>query len=390
MLGHFRRTICLLALGAGQSFAQGQGIEWNGFFTTGTSVTDAKVPYQNNVTKKPKFTDETLFGLNVGRNINDEWRMAAQILSRAGSADAAAKVDWAFITYKPDMAYDLTLGKQKIPMWITSSFRDVGRTYPWVNPPEEVYTVFTLRSFTGASFIYNLQIGSSTLSFNPYGGDAILEAAPNAPTATSKTVGTNMAGFSLDWVLDRFLLRAAYNRALWNINVSDTAQYGERRMEMLTFGLKVELAGVLLMSEYSATRDLAEDDYEDKGDILMAQAEDAKAAGDAAMAAKLKNQAQNYYRRFGGSKSYYATFGRQFGAFLPHLTYASLTRPFVNGMARDQDSLALGLNYDINAEAVVKVEAKQIHLPDQSQGLFTAPLDEDTAMVYRLSYSLIF
>jgi hypothetical protein len=384
----YRACLAFLGTYAGQAYAQ--DIEWNGFLTTGAAVTDANAPYQKIIHKKASITDETLLGLNLSKNLNDEWRVAAQILSRAGQADGAAKVDWSFVTYKPVQSFDLTLGKQKIPMWMMSAYRDLGRAYPWVEPPEEVYALFPLRSFTGVSFNYALKIGDSLLTINPYGGDVILESAPNAPTSFSKINGANMAGAGLVWTWKKFLARAAYNKALWDLNLSDELQFGERLYDIFSVGIRGEAAGFLFFSEYGETRDLSEKTYDKKAEVVAQQAAEAAAAGDQAEARKLGAQAALYQSRIGGAKAYFVTLARQWGALLPHLTYASLERPQLPQLSRDQRSMALGVNYDITTEAVIKVEAKKVQVPEKSQGLFSAPLDSNDAMVYRLGYSLIF
>lgn len=390
-VGIFLRVLLSLAiLTVLETRAYASELEWNGFFSTGASFTDSKVPYQTTLTRRLRLTDDTLFGLNIGKSLSPDWRVAAQILSRAGQADSAAKIDWAFVTYKSKYAFDFTLGKQKIPMWMISSFRDVGRAYPWVIPPEEIYSIFALRSFTGASFDYILTLGASTLTFNPYGGDVLLETAPNAPTAFSKVKGTNMMGIAIEWVWDKIQVRAGYNKALWNVSASEQIQYGERRYQIASVGVKVDVQNFLLLAEYGATTDFSESNYLKRADELIEQATESAATGDAATAKKLEGQAAVFKRKLGGSDAYYVTVGRQIGSFLPHLTYAELDRPYETFSSRDQKAVTLGINYDISTDSVVKLEAKRIYLPEDGQGLFSAPTDAREAMVYRTGYSMIF
>src|SRR4051812_31345019 len=76
-------------------------LEWRGFFTTGLSSTSSKTRYQSGINRKSRVAEETFLGLNLSKDLSQQWRLAAQILARAAQADSAAKVDWAFVTYEP-------------------------------------------------------------------------------------------------------------------------------------------------------------------------------------------------------------------------------------------------------------------------------------------------
>jgi hypothetical protein len=126
-------------------------------------------------------------------------------------------------------------------------------------------------------------------------------------------------------------------------------------------------------------------------DQWAAEAAVAAGNGDFTGAATLGTIATINRTRIGGARAYYTTIGQQIQSFLLHVTYADLKKPRAPPASGDQRSVALGLNYDINVDSVIKLEAKQIMLPDDnSQGLFLVKPDNKTAMVYRLGYSMIF
>lgn len=367
--------------------AKAADMEWRGFLSTGTAFTDSKISYQQGIKRKAQVAEETFLGLNLSKDLNSEWRVAAQILARASQADSAAKVDWAFVTYEPNSTWNLTLGRQKIPMWMVSAYLDVGRAYPWVVPPEEVYTLFNLKSFTGAAAAYAIPLGGSTLTLRPYAGDLIIEAAPNAPSNSSKIRGTNMFGASLEWVQEKSSLRIAYNRALWDLDLGPAIQFGLRNYEILTIGAKTDWQGYWMATEFAATRDNDEDHYRAEAEQLGIQA---GMASDPTVAQSLAARSELLKRRIGGSQAYYATLGKQLDPYLLHVTYAAVKRPSTPTLSRDQRSLALGLNYDLNIDSVIKLEAKRVFIPEDSQGLFDQKPLADEAMVYRVGYSMIF
>lgn len=379
--------IFTLLLGLVSTNARSADLEWRGFLSTGASFTDSAVPYQQGITRKARTTEETFLGLNMSKELTSEWRVAAQIVARAAQADSTAKVDSAFVTYEPNSTWNISLGRQKIPMWMVSAYLDVGRAYPWIVPPEEIYNLFTLKSFSGAAAAYSLPLGSSILTFRPYGGDVIFESAPNEPTRESKIYGSNMFGSSLEWVEGKNSLRLAYNRANWNLNLGPSVQFGERRYEILTFGAKTDWQGLWMAAELAATRDNDEEHYFNEADILDAQI---KTTTDTTVIQSLAVRSALLRRRIGGSQGYYGTIGKQLDAYLIHLTYAAVKRPSAPNLSRDQKSWALGLNYDLNVDSVIKLEAKRVYVPKSSQGLFDAKPTVGEAMVYRIGYSMIF
>ncbi len=224
----------------------------------------------------------------------------------------------------------------------------------------------------------------------PYGGDVQLEAAPNAPTVNSKYSANNMVGMGIEWTWEKLLVRTAYNRALWTLDVSPDFKLGERRVEIFTSGLKADLFGLTLMSEFVTTRDLDQKKYDKLATALSIEAISAIQAGNINRAVQLATQSFVYRLRLSGSTAHYVTLGKQLDDFFVHTTYSNLKKPLLDGFTGDQKSYALGLNYDVNTDSVIKVEAKRIFIPYQSRGLFSAIPGFEEAMVYRIGYSLIF
>lgn len=383
------KCLVLLILGPTLAYAA-EPLEWQGFLTTGLALSDSDTPYLLGINKKARFSEETFVGLNLSKKVSSEWRIAAQLIARAAQADSALKADWAFVSYEPNNTFSATLGKQKIPLWMMSSYLDIGRAYPWVIPPEEVYTLFDLRSYTGAAAVYTTKLGAVTLTIRPYGGDVNLESSPNSPSANSKFHATNMAGGAVEFTLDEHMLRFGYNRALWRFSNDPLTDYGDRNYVLATVGIKTEAKGFGLLAEYVSTEDEDNKRYQNEAGRLEVQAAEAAAANDNAKAGALAGRANLLRLQIGGSRAYYATITKQMASFLAHLTYASVKRPVFDWLTRDQKSLALGLNYDVNDQSVVKAEVKRVSVPEGSQGIFDAIPESKEARIYRLSYSMIF
>ena len=372
---------------------QADDLMWNGFLTTGTAFSNRATPYIDGIAKEPALASQSHLGLNLAKDVSPSVRVAAQLLIREDEADAAVKADWAFVSFRIADRLHLTLGKQKVPMWIASAYVDVGAAYPWARPPEEVYSLFNLKSFNGTSFRYEQPIGPSVLVIEPYGGETFVETQPSQPTADSKLTGRNLFGASVDWTWGVTTLRASYNRALWTLNLGDGIQLGERHMIIRSFGFSTELSDFFLMAEYGETIDLDENKFLSKSSKLATDAAVAAAAGDKVAAATLAGQSALLGLRVGGARGQYVTVGRKFDEFTVHITGASLQHLVTPGVTQDQRSAALGTSYDLSNDSVLKLEAKRIFIPHGSVGLFKSAVwtsELDDAMIYSINYNLIF
>jgi predicted porin len=104
---------------------------------------------------------------------------------------------------------------------------------------------------------------------------------------------------------------------------------------------------------------------------------------------------------FPDQDGWYATFGYRAGKFLPHITVASVeSEPLQVVNARQgntQDSVTLGLRYEVNDSAAFKFEYKAIELDDTSgsSGFFSSDVNgavptDDKASVVSVALDVIF
>ncbi len=93
------------------------------------------------------------------------------------------------------------------------------------------------------------------------------------------------------------------------------------------------------------------------------------------------------------SKTWYVTYGFRFGNLLPHMTFAKtkaetefkivsgLTRDFLEQVANnnspEQESITLGLRWDMNEFSALKIDLSQLNAEDGKSGLFLKPPNED-------------
>ncbi len=371
----FGRKICqiLIAIGISHDAFAGD-LVWNGYLSTGFGVSKTKYKYQGHVDHRIHPQDRTILGLNLSKILSPEWRITSQIVARSNEADAALKADWIFATYVPNDTYDLTIGRQKIPLWSASAYLDVGHAYVWANPPDEVYSMFLVKSFDGVSGSLKYDLQGALLRFSPIAGEVQVEISPNAPTATSKLIGTNMYGASLEAESENYGIRAAFLRAIWDLNLPGI-ELGKRDVEILTVGGNAKFGNYFLLSEMATTQDFDQKKYDEKADELDEQAKVAAQNGSTTEAQTLAFKATVNRVRIGEKRGAYVTFGRDFfEKYTLLMTAAALKSNYFKEVTRDQNSLTLGANYTINIYSDIKFEAKHVYLPKNSVGLFSIPI----------------
>ena len=116
---------------------------WHGFLTTGAAATDSRDAYltDQKYTQRPSVIGESRLGLNLQVAPDPKWRLAAQLVAQSAKGEDAVKADWYFATYLPFEGLKIKMGRQILPLWMISEYIDVGRAYPWVRPPQEVYAL---------------------------------------------------------------------------------------------------------------------------------------------------------------------------------------------------------------------------------------------------------
>ena len=94
---------------------------------------------------------------------------------------------------------------------------------------------------------------------------------------------------------------------------------------------------------------------------------------------------------FPNQKGWYATLGYRFGRFLPHVTYAQLLDDNSSsdlGTGLEQDSLTLGLRYELGAAADLKLEVERVEPQDDTRGLLMEPTDD--VNIFSVAVDVIF
>ncbi len=353
---------------AGSAQAAIENISFNGFLTVGATKSNSDVPYFNgNITDSVGFEQDSRVGLQISADINPQISVTAQLLGRARDQDYDAFFDWGFVSYAASDSVTIRGGKLKFPTYLISDYFEVGYAYPWIRPPQEVYYSNPLTAISGADVLFRVPAGNADLLIQPYvgtsrgqetlvpqwalevdnmAGNAFMLPDPGS-IAFVDFEAENLVGINTSLTWSGFSVRAGYLTT--DVKAQDIGVINADTADFWSVGATLDWNNIVSYAEY----------FEREIDGI----------------ANLG---------FPNQKGYYATLGYRIGKFLPHITYANLDdndnplgscgtvggNPVPCGEPLEQDSITLGLRYELGTGAALKLEAQQISTKN-GRGLFT-------------------
>lgn len=373
-----------------------EGVSVSGFLTVGATYADKQllssteaVSQDGAIENTPGFTADSRLGLQISATVNPQISITGQLLAKARDDNSDVGADWAFINYRVSEPLSVRAGKIKFPTFLISDYYEVGYAYPWIRPPQEVYSSNPITTLNGVDLLGRLRFGDMTLLLQPYygvsrGAQALVpqEAVTNSAyklcfngqsgsfyTCPSGTVlytdfsADALRGINISLSSDIFTVRAGTLKT--KVNVPGFAVFQDD-VKFSSAGLTMDWHNVVLYSEYF--------EREIKG---------------------LANSA------FPNQKGSYATLGYRIGKWLPHFTASRVkdnNNPVsaTSGVPLDQKSNTLGLRYEVGSGAALKFEAQKTTPKEGTRGLLissprSAPKDPgDDVMFYGLSLDVVF
>lgn len=337
-------------------------VKTNAFITAGISFTDSKVDYAG-VGRNPSSSDVSKLGMQFSfdPDIEIPVTFTAQLLSK-GRNQWEVEAEWAYLTYQATDEITIKAGKILAPFFMISQSIDVGITYPWSIPPEEIYGTANIpfSSVGGIDITYTGDIGDFEYAATIYNGENDF----NVPAA-GLTVSVQMqraTGFVFELTNDYGLLRYSIH------DVEFTDEIGAVTMNLLpssvdgkvlfsTLGAKFNYDNIVFMTEF-ARRDISNSVFPD-------------------------------------SDAWYVTIGYRFGNYLPTLTYSDVETSN-SVLDQTQDSIILGLEVTTSSSTRLNFEIIRISLPPGSAGVFDtfpvafggAPVHDTTKAI--ASFSMVF
>jgi hypothetical protein len=361
-----------------------EGISISGFLTAGTTYGDKQllpntkaVTQDGTIENTPGFTSDSRLGLQISAKVNQDISVTGQLLAKAREDNSNTKADWAFVSYRVSEPITIRAGKIKFPTFLISDYYEVGYAYPWIRPPQEVYSSNPITTLNGVDVLAKIRFGDYTLLFQPYygvsrGATALVpqEALPLMPgpppagtVAYTDFTADALHGFNLSIGSDVFTIR--YGTLQTKVNASAFGVFQD--------SAKFTSAGVTM-------------DWQNI--VLYSEAFKREIDGTANFA-------------FPNQKGSYATLGYRIGKWLPLFTTARIADNHnpktLFGTPLKQTSKTLGLRYEIGSASALKFEAQKITPEKGTRGLLISDPNgagakdkSDDVMIYGIALDVVF
>lgn len=143
--------------------------EFSGFGRVVGGYMDASGAEYEGYSNTVSFSQQSLFALQSDITINDKLSLSGQLLAHS-SEKRDSGIEWLYVNYEPTQNWRFKLGKLRTPFFRYSDVVDVGFAYPWISPPQQVYSGFLFSNYEGATGTYRVNVNTANLEFEIYGG----------------------------------------------------------------------------------------------------------------------------------------------------------------------------------------------------------------------------
>ncbi len=390
-----------------------------GFLSVGASVLQNKNENNKNGVILDGFDDDasnfkqdTVFGLQITKQINDKTSATGQLVSR-GNTNYETESAWAFASYAINGDTHVRMGRLRMPFFYYSEFLDVGYAYNWIRTPSDVYRI-PFSSFDGIDITHRFSIGKT---------DGSLQANYGRFSETIDVLGSdyaadlqNIMGVSLTLNRGNFGLRLAALQTHMSFDTAVNNDVKSAYVKILSAGdaataatARVELAGILAEQDVRSLDQAlsAVDAYESITNIDGLADEfdhDNKKTsfydsaftynnGNYALVLeviKLDYEAGSLL----DTNSYLVSASKRFGDVTMHATYTTAVGELDQGdvgtaqellqLEVEEISMILGARYDYAPGTAIKFEVQ-----NHDEKTYSAQ-DGNTAMLYSVAVDMIF
>lgn len=318
----------------------------NGYMSVyGVKSTDKNVTLSSGVDNHIGFNSDTIAGIQFDYKMDDNLNAVVQIQAE-GRDDFDLDTPWAFLRYKLTPTTTVRAGRMVTPLYLYADSIDVGYTYPWVRPPIEMYSVSSPR-YTGVDLVQSFDFAGWNNSVQVLFGDG------DGDISSTSVKSNYQAALFVTLNHDAWTLRAGQLHAE-NLTINNVAAYADS-VDYLSASLRYDNGSLLVLAEgrrINAGKKL---------EVLLPD-----------------------------SDGFYTTVGYQIDKFMPYVTWAkaySIDEP-VNMLApkQSQESVGLGLRYNLTDKVVLKGEATKYDHFDGTAGvssfaeLPTTPIERTDAL----------
>ena len=215
---------CLLVSSA--ALASSEKLEISGFGRVVAGFTDdpdvSFEGYENELSLK----EQTLLALQVDYHLLENVSITSQLLAHTNS-ERDSGVEWLYVSYIPHNNWLVKGGRMRTPFYHYSDVIDVGFAYPWISPPQQLYSAFLFNQYEGASVIHNFALenlsGSVEGYYGSFNGDTQFQDRRDA------TDIDGLSGFVFSGVYNANLrFRASYTTADFSVNLAEISAFADQ------------------------------------------------------------------------------------------------------------------------------------------------------------------
>lgn len=144
-------------------------LEFSGFGRVVGGYLDEESATYEGYSDSFSFTQQSLFALQSDLTITDTLSLSVQLLAHSSEARESG-VEWLYLNYEPNQNWRFKIGKLRTPFFRYSDVIDVGFAYPWIMPPQQVYSGFLFSNYEGVTGIFRFNIDQINFEIEAYSG----------------------------------------------------------------------------------------------------------------------------------------------------------------------------------------------------------------------------
>lgn len=115
------------------------------------------------------FSEMSLAAIQADYKINDYFSASAQLLAHS-SENRDSGIEWLYLTYMPNESLQFNAGRLRTPFLKYSDVIDVGFAYPWISPPQQLYSSILFSHYEGINARYRTRFNDFSVDFEAYYG----------------------------------------------------------------------------------------------------------------------------------------------------------------------------------------------------------------------------
>lgn len=151
-------------------------------------------------TDDASFTPDSLFALQLFSNLQEGLTATAQVVAR-GEKDWEPSLVWGFLTYQIHDNIRIKAGRSRAPFFLFSDTIDVGYSYPWINPPIDVYILSGVDNYDGINIELNHELADWASRVNLVAGSSAtqIRIGGRETDIESKQIQSITLNLNRDW-----------------------------------------------------------------------------------------------------------------------------------------------------------------------------------------------